>query len=155
MEPLDLTCAKCNGTWKLIKAEGTITCPYCKVIVDSPPLASSSETTVPAPVPSESPVTAEKPPEPGATNEPAQAEPDPVATPATDSIPLLARLDRPSAVMDDADDPGPRADYDDRRRSGMHPLLKVFIILMILFILVPLAIVILIAVVCAVMLSGR
>jgi len=57
--------------------------------------------------------------------------------------------------MDDADDPGVRADYDDRhdarRRSGMHPLLKVFIILLIISILLPLAVVILVAVVCAAM----
>lgn len=161
MEPIDLTCAKCNATWKLIKAEGAIACPYCKAIVDSPTVTTSSAPTVPAPVPSEVPLSEVKPAERAVSNEMLLAVPAsvPPAPPITDSIHLLERLDRPSASMDDADDPGSRADYDDRyyarRRSGIHPLLRVFIILMILFILVPVAVVILVAVVCAVMFAGR
>lgn len=159
MEPIDLTCAKCNATWKLIKAEGAIACPYCKAIVDSPTPTISSPATVPAPVPTEATAALEKPPE-SAASEAARPVPDSdsIAPTEANSIPMLARLG-PFPTMDDADDPGVRADYDDRhdaqRRSGMHPLLRVFIILLILFILLPVALVILIFVVCAVMLAAR
>lgn len=155
MEPLDLTCAKCNATWKLIKAAGAIACPYCNAVVDSPKITSSSAAMVPAPVSSEVNATAEKPAENSVSNEVSPPVPAsfPVSPTDANSIPSFARQARQS--VNDADDPGVRADYDDRydakRRSGMHPLLRVCIILMILLILVPVAVVILVAVVCAAM----
>lgn len=147
MEPIDLTCAKCNTSWKLIKAEGVIACPYCKAIVDSLVTSNTSQPVEPTPVGSES--------------IPIEAKPAETAAAPMDPIPSMQAstpVALPADLVDDADDPGVRADYDDRhqapRRSGMHPLLKVFIILLILFILVPLAVIVLFAVVCAVMFSG-
>jgi len=78
-----------------------------------------------------------------APNSSEPARPEPVAAISTPT---------PQPDVQDADDPGLRADYDDRpdprRRSGMHPLLKAMIILLLLLIFVPIAIVILLLIVC-------
>jgi hypothetical protein len=129
MEPTSLTCPKCGKSWKLIKAG--------KGPVTCPhckaPLGDAPATTEPVA------------PEPVAV-------PSPAATATISSPP-------PQPDVQDADDPGLRADYDDRpeprRRTGMNPLLKAMIILLLLMIFVPVAIVILLLVVCAAIFAVR
>jgi len=137
MEPIGLTCPKCGAAWKLIKAgKGPITCPQCKAALDGTPAAAASSA---------------KPPEPTA--------PTP-ATPLVPSepppLPALSPVALPPVA--DTDDPALVADYDDRaepqRRRGMAPLLKVAIILLALMILVPVGVMILLLVVCAVMFAA-
>jgi hypothetical protein len=141
MDPVSLSCPKCAATWKLIKAgTGPITCPMCKAPLDGQPSADNPSldggrqaTAAPA-----TEAATQAPPTPA-----------PVAEPPFAGISQLTHV----AGIEDADDPGGlKADFDDqpRRRRGSHPLLKTLIILLILFILVPVAIFILLLVVCAV-----
>ncbi|HKA06678.1 MAG TPA: hypothetical protein VKD71_05425 [Gemmataceae bacterium] len=143
MEPIELTCAKCGKGWKLIKAgAGPVTCPHCKAPLGDP--------RVPAPA---QPVSKE--PTPNAQAAAALAAPaatlDP--TPAT-TTPVVSG--GPGA---DVDDPALAADFDDQfvqqRQPGKHPLVRVIIILLALFILVPLAVFLLFAIVCAIMIAAR
>jgi hypothetical protein len=137
MEPTNLTCGQCGKSWKLIKAgSGTITCPHCKA-----PL--NPGTTEP-------------------TAEPQVAHVPPVATeptPAPPPIPPLTGLSAPSlSDLADADDPGLRVDYgerDEKPRSGRNPLTRVILILVLLFVLAPVALFILLLVVCAVIMAAR
>jgi len=77
-------------------------------------------------------------------------------TPApTTSIPDV-RAPGPGA---DVDDPALAADFDDQfvpqRRPGKHPLVRLILVLLLLFILVPLAVFVLFAIVCAIMIVAR
>jgi hypothetical protein len=135
MESTDLTCARCGTSWKVIKADGPITCPNCKAVVgDGAPAAPP-----PNPIP------------------PPPATPDPAPT----SIPAPVRATaaprpRPAADLSDADDPGIGAppplripDVEPARRRW-HPLLTVAVILG-LILLVPVALVACLFAVCSVM----
>jgi hypothetical protein len=59
----------------------------------------------------------------------------------------------------DVDDPALAADFDDQfvqnRGPGKHPLVRVILILLLLFILVPLAVFVLFAIVCAILIAAR
>lgn len=150
MEPQSLTCAKCGTSWKLVKAgTGPVVCPNCSAPISGIPGKAKSTETKPAepPVPASAPVATVEPPTP--------PTPAPPVVPPTEPTNVAI----PFSDFSDADDPGLKADYDDRpdgrRRSGMPPLLKTLIILLILMILLPLALFLLFAVVCAILFAGR
>jgi hypothetical protein len=135
MEPTDLTCAHCGTTWKVIKADGPITCPNCKAVVGGGAPAAS----VPNPIPSP----------------PAMADPAPTAIPAPARATAAGRP-RPAVDLSDADDPGIGAppplripDVGPVRRRW-HPLVTVAVILG-LIMLVPVALVACLFAVCSVM----
>src|SRR5687768_16938712 len=144
MEPISLTCPKCQASWKLIKAgKGPITCPQCKAPLDAPP--GESGPTAPTPAATASP-----------------AGEDPAPTPATLPQPvpgLTPSAALPPMSIPDTDDPGLASDFDDRfepaRRTRTHPLLKVIIVILILTVLVPVAVVILFLAVCAMLIAAR
>jgi hypothetical protein len=145
MEPIDLTCPKCGKGWKLIKAgSGPVTCPHCKAPLGSPeaPAPAESVSRVPKPVTT----TAATPAEPADAAEPSPGMTTPV---------LDVRATGPGA---DVDDPALAADFDDQfvqqRRPGKHPLVRVIIILLAFFILAPLAIVIMFAIACAIIVAA-
>ena len=131
MEPTDLTCGKCGKSWKLIKAgAGPVTCPHCKAPLDTSPVT---------PVAIGTPV----------TTKPATIAPS--NTPAKELTPSSL------SSVSDSDDPGLRADYaerDIRPRSGRNPLRRVILILVLLFVLVPVALFLLFLIVCAVMIAA-
>jgi hypothetical protein len=141
MEPTDLTCGKCGKSWKLIKAgSGAVTCPHCKEPLNAAPVAAKTEppvasATIPASDPARAPETPPQPP------------------PLMGLTPVSLFSDR------DTDDPALQADYDDRfdkhRRSGSHPLAKVIVILLLVFIGLPVAVFILLLIVCAVLVAAR
>ncbi|HJZ90681.1 MAG TPA: hypothetical protein VKE40_07380 [Gemmataceae bacterium] len=133
MEVTPLTCAKCATSWKLIKAgKGPITCPHCKAPLDGPIPAAPATTAVAAP-PTESAARV--------------AAPAAVAAPPAE-VPL---------AIAQSDDPGLRADYDERMeepaRRAPHPLLRMSLILLLLITLTPVAAVIVLLVVCAALLA--
>jgi len=151
MEPIDLTCAKCGKGWKLIKAgTGPATCPHCKAPLATPQVQAAAE-----PVSKESrPVdTASKPVATAAAAKPAAAS---QLTPVPTMSVADGRAPGPGA---DVDDPALAADFDDQfvqqRRPGKHPLVRVIIVLLLLFILVPLAVFVLFAIVCAILIAAR
>jgi len=157
MESTDLTCAKCAATWKLIKAGADrVMCPYCKAPVESmaPPATAESNPAETTPLATVSPpeVAAVAVPEP-----PDHSTPDiPVApTPEEPSIPATVR----TFEVPDTDDPGLVDDYDDRldprRRRGMNPVAKTILILILLIFLAPVALFIILFVVCMIMLVAR
>jgi hypothetical protein len=140
MEPRSITCPKCQTEWKIIKAgEGPIACPHCKAIVEPAPEASPAVPTEPqtqsASIAPSADALAIEPRVEALLDSGPRPKPQP---PAVEGVPA-------------ASESGLKADYDDRdrnyrRRPRMHPLLLVFLLL----ILVPLAIFILFVVVCAV-----
>jgi hypothetical protein len=145
MEPIELTCAKCGKGWKLIKAgAGPVSCPHCKTPLGSPEVQAPAE-----PISKEPKQVATAAAAPAATA--ATAEPTPAAT--TSVLGLTSA--GPAA---DVDDPALAADFDDQfvqqRRPGKHPLVRVIIILLALFILVPLAIFVMFAIVCAIIVAA-
>jgi hypothetical protein len=140
MEPVNLTCPRCGAAWKLIKAgKGPVTCSQCKAALDAALAEPSPEPKAPE----------SEPPTSTATPAAAETSPEPPPLPALSSVPL--------PPVADVDDPTLIADYDDRpapqRRRGMAPLLRVAIILVALMILVPVGLIILLLVACAVMLA--
>jgi hypothetical protein len=145
MEPIDLTCPKCGKGWKLIKAGfGPVTCPHCKAPLGGP--------ETPAPAKSVS-----KDAKPVAQAAAAAAIPAAAAELAPG--PTTPVPDVPAAGPGaDVDDPALAADFDDQfvqqRRPGKHPLVRMIIILLALFILVPLAIVVMFAIVCAIIVAA-
>ena len=152
MESTDLTCAKCGATWKLIKAstEGAA-CPYC----NAPIGAAHMEPAAPKPVEPPASVT------PPAT-EPTSTPP-PEATPLMPTAPVTEEPSIPATVrsfdVPDTDDPGLVDDYDDRldprRRRGLNPVAKTILILILLIFLAPVALFLMLLVVCAVMMAAR
>lgn len=145
MDPINLTCPKCGKGWKLIKAgSGPVTCPHCKTPLGGPePLAPAEPISI---EPKPATTTAAAPPEPAAAVEPAPE----MTTPVPD-----VRAAGPGA---DVDDPALASDFDDqfvqRSRPGKHPLVRVIIILLALFILVPLAIIVMFAIACAIIIAA-
>jgi hypothetical protein len=131
MEPAAFKCAQCGTEWKVIKSgTGPIACPHCKA-VQGHSAPASDVPPIPAP--------------------PRAAPGLPAATLTLAPAPL-----RLPADTSDADDPALRADYAEgprrevqlhRRRS--HPLLTVVVVLLILFVVTPVALVGLLFAVCA------
>jgi uncharacterized Zn finger protein (UPF0148 family) len=172
MEPTDLTCPTCGATWKLIKASADrIVCPYCKAQVDTGPSEKPVEVAAPAsdaqpivapPKPVEAkptevvaPVAVSPPSTPTGAVEP--SAPPIQAPPAEDhSIPATIRV----FDMPETDDPGLADDYDDQvdpryRRRGMNPVAKTILVLILLIFLAPVALFLVLIVVCAVMMAAR
>jgi hypothetical protein len=138
MDPISLTCPKCAASWKLIKAgNGPVVCPKCNSPI--------GETAAAEPVVRLVGTSLSEPAPPPTTEPPAPA-----------ISPLLGLSPPPRTDTSDADDPGLRQDYDDRmmappvaQRRRMHPLLVVFLVLLTLFVLLPLALLALFFAVCA------
>lgn len=154
MESTDLTCTKCGATWKLIKASADqILCPYCNAPVV---IAATANPNEPKPAetavstPAQSIVNSEAVP-------PASAEPVPPpqeqSTPPAEghSIPATVReFNVPDNLADDYDD-----GVDPRRRRGMNPVAKTILILLMLIILAPVALFIILFVVCVIAIAAR
>jgi hypothetical protein len=129
MDPTDLTCPKCGTAWKVIKAaDGPVTCPNCKAPVSAPAAAT------PTPAPAAEPA----PPPP-----PVEASPSPA--PARPAVRHLPDSGDRELRRDYADSGGPRFPSGRRR----HPLLVVLTVLLILFVLLPVAGIVLLFAVCA------
>src|SRR5206468_6857549 len=99
--------------------------------------------------------------------EPVSKGPPPVALVAAPAAPATTSTPTPATTTPvhsagpgaDVDDPALAADFDDQfvqhRRPGKHPLVRVILVLLLLFILVPLAVFVLFAIVCAIMIAAR
>ena len=140
MEPTDLTCGKCGKSWKLIKAgSGAVTCPHCKVPLSAAPAA-------------------EKAKPPAASAAPAAAAPTSQPDSPSQPPPLTGLTPVSLSSVGDTDDPALQADFDDRfekgRPSRSHPLAKVIIILLLVFVGLPVAVFILLLIVCAVLIAA-
>jgi len=154
MESTDLTCATCGASWKLIKA-GTdpVVCPYCKAPVeiagvDRPSEAKPKEALAPTTA-AKSVATA---PAPAATVEPVPPPKEqPTSTAEEHSIPATVRvIDVPDSMADDYDD-----HVEPRRRRGMNPVAKTILILLLLIFLAPVALFIILFVVCVIAMAAR
>ena len=156
MESTDLTCAKCGATWKLIKAsaEGAA-CPYCNASIGAAPAEPAASKPI-EPLASVTPPTTEQAP----TTPPEAAA---AAAPLASTAPVTEDPSIPATVrafdVPDTDDPGLVDDYDDRldprRRRGMNPVAKTILILILLIFLAPVALFLILFVVCVVMMAAR
>lgn len=142
MEPIALKCTKCDTEWKLFKV-GTdaVLCPKCQepvllpadVVLPSPSIAPPSVSETP---PTEAPAPI--------------APPDVPPIPEPPPVPPRRPFREPISRNDDDRDYGEPDELEVApRRSGMHPLIVVLIVLLLLFVLTPLAIIVLFWALCA------